>query len=97
MAVETTEYMKAARRFVAAAGRRAGDGDEAEMSDLMDLHRAVDDALRVAVDAQRATYGRSWGWIGEALGMTRQGAQQRFGEQRPAMAGADPGEALFDL
>lgn len=67
------------------------------MADLIDLHRAVDDALEVAVKAQRASYGRSWGWIGDALGMTRQGAQQRFGEVRQVSVDIMPDLGLFDL
>jgi hypothetical protein len=40
----------------------------------------VDAEIRV-VAQQLATGGVSWGAIGRALGMSRQGARQRFGSQ----------------
>lgn len=55
--------------------------------DLVDAHREVEHAmtrLRQAVDVARSLdlEGRpllSWAWIGDALGVSRQAAQQRFG------------------
>jgi hypothetical protein len=72
------EYMAAARRFIAAAGRRVVDGDEPELVKLSELHLAVDKALAVAV-AGWVERGQSWGDVGRALGISRQAARQRFG------------------
>ena len=46
-----------------------------------DLERAKT-GLAEAVAAARAN-GRSWGFIGLVLGISRQAAQQRFGESTP--------------
>jgi hypothetical protein len=45
--------------------------------------RAAEAELRAAVAASRAT-GRSWGFIGLVLGISKQAAQQRFGGTSPA-------------
>jgi hypothetical protein len=57
-----------------------------DMSDLRAIAEAADEVgaaqarLREAVEAARAR-GRSWTWIGVALGnVSRQAAQQRFGQ-----------------
>jgi hypothetical protein len=75
---ETTEYMGAMRRMIRAAGRRAADGDEPELRDLLALQGELSAAVQVAVDGQRAL-GRSWAWIAAATGATRQAAYQRWG------------------
>ena len=40
----------------------------------------LEQAIVVAVQGQRS-YGRSWAYIGAALGMKRQSAQERYGER----------------
>jgi hypothetical protein len=83
LAIETLEYMAAARRFIAAAGRRVADSDEPELVKLSELHQAVDKALAVAV-AGWIDRGQSWGDVGRALGISRQAARQRFAVTTPA-------------
>lgn len=53
----------------------------AELGRLIDAARAVDEADRKLTDAARAARaaGASWAQIGDALGLTRQAAQQRWG------------------
>jgi hypothetical protein len=68
-----------AKRFILAAGRRAGDGDEIELAKLIGLQSVLDHAIQDAVDAQRAR-GVSWAGIARATGSTRQAAQQRWGK-----------------
>ncbi len=55
--------------------------DPADLRRIGLAKRAVRDAeaeLRAAVAASRAS-GRSWGYIGIVLGISKQAAQQRFG------------------
>ena len=72
-------YMAAARRFIRAAGRRAGEGDEFELAELYALRTVLDEAMRDAINGQQS-YGKSWAHIGAALGMTREAAWQRWGK-----------------
>jgi len=74
---ETMEYLAAARRFIAAAGRRVADADEFELAELVALRDDLEDAIALAIAGQRS-YGRSWAHIGNALGITRQSAQERY-------------------
>lgn len=77
---ETLEYPAAARRFIRAAGKRVADADEFELAELVALRQELEAAIVVAVHGQRS-YGRSWAYIGAALGMKRQSAQERYGER----------------
>lgn len=72
--------------------------DEGRQDHLAIVRRAaaaeeeVDSLLRQAVGAARGA-GHSWATIGAELGMSRQAAQQRFGDRRTADGdGADDGE-----
>ena len=49
-------------------------------SQLVALRQELEAAIVVAVQGQRS-YGRSWAYIGAALGMKRQSAQERYGER----------------
>ena len=80
MTVETIEYLGAARRFIRGAGKRVAHCDEPELIALAALHTEVDQALNVAVAGWREM-GRSWTDVGRALGISRQGAFQRFGRK----------------
>lgn len=75
------------RRAARALVRRATDGDESALVALVESRAAIDAAIG---DAARALNdrGRSWEAIGRELGMTRQAAQQRFGNTRDAAAAA---------
>lgn len=83
MAVETMEYLKMLRRLIAAAGRRCADADEPELRALIQCQRDLDAAVTAAVAGMRAR-GRSWAYIAEAFGTTRQAAQQRWGRDLAA-------------
>ncbi|SMQ73447.1 hypothetical protein [Agreia sp. VKM Ac-1783] len=80
MAVETEEYLSMLRRMIRAGGRRVAQADEPELAALMSLRAELDDAIVTAVTGQRAELERSWAWVGSALGITRQAAQQRYGK-----------------
>lgn len=74
---EPAETIAAARRFIRAAGRNAGNADEFELAELVSLRDELEAAIRVAVTGQRS-YGRSWAYVGDALGISRQSAQERY-------------------
>lgn len=75
---EPLEMVAWARRAIKAAGRHVGNADEFELAEFASLQTDVAVALRLAVLQQRS-YGRSWTYIGAALGISRQAAQERFG------------------
>lgn len=87
--LETPAVAAAARRMIAAVGRRAAVDLEG-LALLNDLHAVVDAELVTAVAAARRGEGRgfgvssSWADVGQALGITRQAAQMRFGKDRSA-------------
>lgn len=80
---ETSEWLTMLRRMIAAAGRRVADADEVELGMLLGLHHDLENAIAEAVSGQRAR-GRSWAYIASAMGITRQAAQQRWGEKASA-------------
>lgn len=72
------DYFGMVRRSVRALGRRVPQND---VSDLILLAAVVDEAqsaMAAAVEQLRAD-GASWSQIGDALGMTKQAAEKRFG------------------
>jgi hypothetical protein len=77
-AVETLDFVATVKRLVRRAGVRVADADEHELRALMSLQETLDEALQVAVDGQRSI-GRSWAYIGDAAGMKRQSAFERWG------------------
>lgn len=79
MAVETMDYLSAAKRFIRAAGRRVADADEIELAELLKLEAVLQEAIQEAVDGQRSKWNRSWADIAAATGKTRQAAFQRWG------------------
>lgn len=94
---ETTEYLAMLSRLIRRAGERVADADEFELYELVALRSTLEDAIRVAVQGQRKR--RSWAHIGAALGITRQAAQERYGDKRRDRSSdsAPPmGEPLWD-
>ena len=77
--VENDDYAAFARRIVAAHGRRIAAGDVERLRDLVALAEEVDHATDTAVAGLRRV-GYSWAEIASRLGITRQAAQQRWGE-----------------
>lgn len=72
-----------ARRAIKAAGRHVEHADEFELAELVSLRDDLESVIRKAVAAQRSV-GRSWAYIGGALGITRQSAQERYGKDAAA-------------
>lgn len=78
----TLDFLGMVKRLIHRAGKRVADEDEFELAELVELRSELEAAIRVAVAGQRS-YGRSWAHIGMALGITRQSAQERYGERVP--------------
>jgi hypothetical protein len=81
--VENDDYAAFARRIVAAHGRRIAAGDVERLRDLVALAEEVDRATDTAVAGLRRV-GYSWTEIATRLGITRQAAQQRWGNTSAA-------------
>lgn len=73
-------FIAAARRFIAAAGRRAADGDEVELAELLSLQADLDAAILHAVTGIRDR-GQSWAYIAQATGKSREAAYQKWGKK----------------
>lgn len=81
MAVETNEYLQAAKRFIRAAGRRVAVGDEVDLAEMLTLQAVLDEAIQAGVDGMRQQ-GHSWAYIAAGAGTSRQAAFQRWGQGR---------------
>jgi hypothetical protein len=68
------------RRIVRAYGRRVADRDIEALAGLAELQTELDTVVRASVEALLAQ-GYSWADIGRQLGISRQGAQQRYGKR----------------
>jgi hypothetical protein len=78
-AVENGEYAAFARRVLRAYARRVADGDVESLAHMIGLSAEIDTAIAQAVTGLRQ-FGYSWAEIGSRLGITRQAAQQRWGQ-----------------
>lgn len=78
---EALEMVEFARRAIKAAGRHVAASDEFELAELVSLRDVLEEAISGAVHGQMEIADRSWTYIGDALGMSRQGARQRYGEK----------------
>ena len=77
--VENDEYAAFLRRVIAAYSRRVASGDIEAITVMVALANDLEGATRQAITGLRAS-GYSWADIAMRLGITRQGAQQRWGE-----------------
>ncbi|MCZ7472761.1 hypothetical protein [Micromonospora sp. WMMC273] len=78
--VENDAFAAFARRIIRAHGRRVADGDVEALRDLVALSTDLDRAITDAVVGLRR-FGYSWAEIGQRLGISRQAAQQRWGDR----------------
>jgi hypothetical protein len=76
--VENDEYGAFVRRVIAAYSRRVAAGDIEAVTDMAAIAAELDHAIRQAITGLRG-FGYSWADIAARLGITRQGAQQRWG------------------
>ncbi len=77
--VENDEYAVFLRRVIDAYSRRVASGDIEAIARMAALADHLEDATRQAITGLRA-FGYSWADIAARLGITRQGAQQRWGD-----------------
>jgi hypothetical protein len=77
--VENDDYAAFARRILRAYARRVADGDVEALIAMTGLAAEIDAAIGQAVTGLRG-FGYSWAQIGARLGITRQAAQQRWGQ-----------------
>lgn len=61
------------------AGTKCGRGDDHDLAALVALRTDLEREITAAVQGLKYGEGFSWATIGEALGMTRQSAQERWG------------------
>jgi hypothetical protein len=78
---ENTEYAAMLRRMIRAYVKRVGDGDEADLADMLEVSDELDAAIGNAVDGLRAQ-GHSWAYIAQGAGITRQSAWERWSNPR---------------
>src|SRR5215213_10280854 len=80
--VETTEFDAFVRRILRAYARRVAAGDVEALRSLAQLSSEVDAVTRLAVAGLRTPpYSYSWSEIADRLGVSKQAAQQRYGER----------------
>ena len=77
--VENDEYAAFLRRVIRAYSRRVAAGDIEAITTMAALADHLEDATRQAITGLRG-FGYSWADIAMRLGITRQGAQQRWGD-----------------
>ncbi len=80
--VENDEYAAFLRRVIRAYSRRVAAGDIEAITAMAALAGHLEDATRQAITGLRE-FGYSWADIAMRLGITRQGAQQRWGTDTP--------------
>lgn len=74
------EYLGMLTRMMRAAVPRVAEADEVELAQLVKLRDTLDEVIAEAVHGQRSC-GRSWAYIGDALGISRQAAYDRWGKR----------------
>jgi hypothetical protein len=80
--VENAEFDAFVRRILRAYARRVAAGDVEALSSLSQLSSEVDAVTRLAVAGlRRQPYHYSWSEIADRLGISKQAAQQRYGER----------------
>lgn len=80
--VECHDFNAALQRMLRAYGRRVAGADVEDLAELVALADVLDDVIADAIAELRGHQEFSWATIGEAAGITRQGAQQRWGRRR---------------
>lgn len=78
--VENPEYAAFLRRTLGAYARRVAAGDVEALPELVELSTCLDNTIQTAVDGLRQ-FGYSWTEIASRLGISRQAAQQRWGNK----------------
>ena len=85
--VENDEYAAFLGRVIRAYSRRVASGDIEAITTMARLAGHLEDATRQAITGLRES-GYSWADIALRLGITRQGAQQRWGDTTASVTAA---------
>lgn len=75
---EAPEVAAAARRFINALVRRSAEGDTEALEGLIGLQSHLQTAITEAGQRMHDEAGFSYTYLAEVMGITRQGARQRF-------------------
>jgi ribosomal protein S20 len=78
---ENDEYASFIRRVIRAHAKRVAAGDIDALADMTGLATELDEAIAQAVIGLRKA-GYSWADIAARLGVSRQAAQQRWGQRQ---------------
>lgn len=87
---ETWDHLGMLKRNLKAAGKRAADGDEPELMDLLAIQADWEAAVAVGIRGQ-LDRGMSWAYIAQGLGVKRQTAHERWAPKVKALGGQDHG------
>ena len=82
---EAPEVAAASKRFMRALVRRAAEGDTEALEGLVGLQAVLQEAITEAGRALHDDAGYSFTELAEVLGISRQGARQRFTTPKPAV------------
>ncbi len=77
--IDNVKFAMAVARMIRALGKRVGGADMEDLQELLELQDVLDEVTAEAVNKVRENGGYSWATIGRAAGMTKQGAQQKWG------------------
>lgn len=75
---EAHTYRPFIRRMMRGYARQVAQADPVDLADMWKLRADLDEAIAAAVEGVRERH--SWADIADALGITRQAAQQRWGK-----------------
>jgi hypothetical protein len=79
--VETRDFGAMVTRMLRAYGRRVATADMDDLRDMAAMRQTLDEVIAATVRHLRDQQDFSWAAIGEAVGTTRQAAQQRYGRK----------------
>jgi len=82
---EAPEVAAASRRFMRALVRRAAEGDTEALEGLVGLQAVLQECITDAGRALHDEAGYSFTELANVLGISRQGARQRFTTPKPAV------------
>lgn len=78
----TSDSVAFCRAMISALGDKIAAGDPEDLAPLAELRDLIDDTMADVIVSMKANSACSWADIGEALGITRQTAHERFGRRR---------------
>jgi RecB family exonuclease len=76
---ETKDFGAMLSRMIRAYGNRVKDADPEDLTAMVAMRDTLDEVIVSTIAHMRSHQKFSWTAIGEAVGTTRQAAQQRYG------------------